>query len=157
VEARIPRDWPRRSSGFFGHWVLGILWSLGIWALGILTEVVMDTHLANRVVLVTGASGGIGGDVVRAFVREGARVVAHFGRQRGRAEALAAELGSNGWPLAADLTVEADVDRLFQEAEARLGPIEILVANAGSWPPDDIPLTRMTVAQWNGTLAANLT
>jgi 3-oxoacyl-[acyl-carrier protein] reductase len=59
--------------------------------------------------------------------------------------------------LAGDLSVEADVTRLFEQAESGLGPVEILVANAGFWPPDDTPLTRMSLAQWNDTLAANLT
>jgi 3-oxoacyl-[acyl-carrier protein] reductase len=117
----------------------------------------MDTGLGNRVVLVTGASGGIGGEVVRAFVREGCRVVAHYGRHRERAEALARELGPACTPLGADLTAEAEVERLFAAAEQARGPIEVLVANAGYWPPDDVPLERMGLDQWNRTLGANLT
>jgi 3-oxoacyl-[acyl-carrier protein] reductase len=49
------------------------------------------------------------------------------------------------------------VERLYAEIEANLGPVEILVANAGSWPPDDVPLHELTLKQWNETLAANLT
>ncbi|HZT80504.1 MAG TPA: SDR family NAD(P)-dependent oxidoreductase [Gemmataceae bacterium] len=105
----------------------------------------MDTGLHNRVVLVTGASGGIGGAVVPAFVREGARVVAHFGEHADRAAALHQELGAACVPLGADLTLEAEVERLFAEIEAGLGPVEVLVANAGCWPPDDTPLSRMTL------------
>src|SRR5947209_8618718 len=117
----------------------------------------MDANLSNRVVLVTGASGGIGNEVVRAFVREGARVVAHFSEHGDRAEKLAHELGASCVPLGADLTLEADVERLFAEIEAGLGPTEILVAAAGHWPEEDAPLTRMTLRQWNETLAVNLT
>src|SRR5262245_7290902 len=117
----------------------------------------MDSKLSNRVVLVTGASGGIGGEVVRAFVREGARVVAHFSEHGERASELARALGPACVPLGADLTLEADVDRLFSEIELGLGPVEILVANAGLWPPDDVPLHEMTLKQWDRTLAVNLT
>jgi 3-oxoacyl-[acyl-carrier protein] reductase len=117
----------------------------------------MDTGLTNRVVMVTGASGGIGGEVVRAFVREGARVAAHFGRQAEPAETLARDLGPSCLALGADLTMEAEVDRLFRETESRLGPVEILVANAGAWPADDVPLPEMTLSRWNQTLAVNLT
>src|SRR5882724_5117890 len=117
----------------------------------------MDANLSNRVVLVTGASGGIGNEVVRAFVREGARVVAHFSEHGDRAEKLAHELGAACVPFGADLTLEAEVERLFAEIEAGLGPVDVLVANAGLWPPDDVPLERMTLKQWETTLAANLT
>src|SRR5262249_52736583 len=72
----------------------------------------MDTDWAGRGVLVTGASGGIGGEVVRAFVREGARVVAHHATHPERALALAAELGPACIPLGADLTREDEVRRL---------------------------------------------
>jgi 3-oxoacyl-[acyl-carrier protein] reductase len=117
----------------------------------------MDTHLTNRVVLVTGASGGIGGDIVRAFVREGARVIAHFSEHGDRAAELARELGAPCVPLGADLTLEAEVERLFAEIEAGLGPVDVLIANAGLWPWDDTPLEQMTLKQWNSTLAVNLT
>src|SRR5262249_39686791 len=106
---------------------------------------------------VTGASGGIGGELVRAFVAEGARVVAHFGENGERARTLTAELGPSCVPLGADLTLEAEVERLFAEIETGLGPVEVLIANAGRWSPDDAPLERMSLKQWNDTLAANLT
>jgi 3-oxoacyl-[acyl-carrier protein] reductase len=118
---------------------------------------VVDARLTNRVVLVTGGSGGIGVVVVRAFVAEGARVVAHYGRNAGPAQELARALGAACVPLGADLTREAEVERLFAQAEAAMGPVEVLVANAGVWPPDDVPVVDMTLGQWESTLAVNLT
>jgi 3-oxoacyl-[acyl-carrier protein] reductase len=117
----------------------------------------MDTGLAHRLVLVTGASGGIGQQVARAFVREGARCILHFHEHGDEARALARELGPGCVPLGADLTNEGAVQRLFSEAEAAAGPVDILVANAGLWPPDDVPLAHMSLEQWNRTLAVNLT
>ena len=117
----------------------------------------MDSKLTHRVVLVTGASGGIGGELVRAFAAEGARTVAHYSEHAEPVEELARELGSGCVPIQADLTQEAEVRRLFAAVEANLGPVEILVANAGFWPPEEIPLEQMTLAQWDRTLAVNLT
>jgi 3-oxoacyl-[acyl-carrier protein] reductase len=116
----------------------------------------VDTQLSNKVVLVTGASGGIGGDLVRAFVTEGARVVAQFHEHPERAEALAHELGSSCVPFRADLTLEADVERLFDEILVGIGPVEILIANAGHWPPENTPLADLSLKRWNDTLAVNL-
>jgi 3-oxoacyl-[acyl-carrier protein] reductase len=117
----------------------------------------MDTALANRVVLVTGASGGIGQEVARAFISEGAKVVAHYGRHPEHARALTQELGPRCVALGADVTQESEVERLFSDTESALGPVEILIANAGYWPPNDCPIEKMTLTQWNETIAVDLT
>jgi 3-oxoacyl-[acyl-carrier protein] reductase len=117
----------------------------------------MDTGLTNRLVLLTGASGGIGQQVARVLINEGARCILHFRNHGEEARALARELGPGCLPLGADLTSETDVQRLFADAEAAMGPVEILVANAGIWPPEDMPLVHMSLEQWNRTLSVNLT
>jgi 3-oxoacyl-[acyl-carrier protein] reductase len=122
---------------------------------GKVVETRMDTGLANKVVLVTGASGGIGRTVVRAFAAEGARVIAHYRRSAAVAEGLAREL-AHCIALQADLAVEADVDRLFAAAEAKLGPVHVLIANAGFWPPDSTPIKDLSLARWHSTLDDNL-
>src|SRR5213592_594743 len=94
---------------------------------------VVDTGLAGKGVIVTGASGGIGSACARAFAAEGAAVALHYHRGRGRAEALAAELG-NATILNADLTVEADVAALFDAARESLGRVDVCAAVAGVWP-----------------------
>ena len=116
----------------------------------------METGLAGKGVVVTGASGGIGAACARAFAAEGARVLVHYHRGAGRARALAAELG--GAPIGqADLTNESEVDRLFHEARESLGAVEICAAVAGTWPRDDVPLWELTLERWQETLTQNLT
>src|SRR3954453_5313940 len=75
---------------------------------------VMDTGLAGKGVIVTGASGGIGGACARLFAAEGANVLVHYHQGRERAFALADEIGARTAQV--DLTSEADVDRLFTGA-----------------------------------------
>jgi 3-oxoacyl-[acyl-carrier protein] reductase len=107
-------------------------------------------------VVVTGASGGIGSACARAFAAEGARVLVHFNRGEARARAVAEELG--GAPVAqADLTVEADVDRLFDEARNALGRIDACVAVHGVWPRDDEPVWVLPLERWDETMRQNLT
>ena len=115
----------------------------------------MDTGLAGKGVLVTGGAGGIGSACVRAFAAEGARVAVHFNTSRARAEALAAELG--GVALQADLTEEAQADRLFAAARDALGRVDVCAAVAGVWPREDEPVWRLPVERWRATLDANLT
>jgi ribitol 2-dehydrogenase len=95
------------------------------------------TPIQGRTALVTGASSGIGRAAARMLAAEGARV-ALAGRSRERLEALAAELGHGHVVIAADLGQPGDVDRMVQEAEAALGPISILFANAGLYLPGDL-------------------
>ena len=108
----------------------------------------MDTGLSGKRVLVTGASGGIGGACARAFTAEAAEVVAHFHQGRERAEALGAAV-----VVGADLTREDEVDRLFAEA----GPLDICAAVAGVWPSEDQPVWELPLERWRATLDANLT
>jgi 3-oxoacyl-[acyl-carrier protein] reductase len=119
--------------------------------------IIMDAELKNRVVLITGASGGIGGEIVRAFHAEGARVVAHYGSQPRVAQELARELADNCTALGADLTNESEVASLFARATSLWGPVEILIANAGRWPPEELSVETMSLARWQSTLDANLT
>src|SRR5437773_986441 len=75
----------------------------------------------------------------RAFAAEGARVAVHYHRGRDRAESLADEIG--GAPiLNADLTIEDDVDRLFEAAREALGRVDVCAAVAGVWPSEDRPV-----------------
>lgn len=118
----------------------------------------MDARLKGKVVLITGASGGLGAEMTRAFAAEGARVVIHYHRGRENAESLRSELAAGEHLLAqADLTDEQAVSSMWQEVEQRLGPIEIVIANAGIWVPEAVPLHEMTLDQWNRTLAIDLT
>lgn len=104
----------------------------------------------------TGASGGIGAACARAFAAEGARVLVHYNRGEERARTLADELG--GAPVAqADLTVEADVDRLFDEARSSLGQIDVCAAVQGVWPREDRPVWELPLERWEETLRQNLT
>ena len=121
-----------------------------------LTSGAVETGLAGKGVLVTGASGGIGAACARAFAAEGARVVIHYNAGRDRAEALARELGGSP-TVQADLTVEGDVDRLFAEAAAALERIDVCAAVAGVWPRGDEPVWQLSLARWENTLRANLT
>jgi 3-oxoacyl-[acyl-carrier protein] reductase len=117
----------------------------------------MDTGLAGKGVVVTGASGGIGAACARAFAAEGAHVALHYHRRRDRAEALAREIGGHAPILNADLTVEEDADALFEAAHEALGRVDVCAAVAGVWPSEDRPVWALPLDRWRDTLDANLT
>ena len=99
----------------------------------------MDLGLKNRSVLITGGSKGIGLACARAFLDEGARV-AIASRDRGNLDRAGAQLGTVIL-IAADLTHSDEAKRMAREAEAALGPIDVLVNSAGAakrYPPDEL-------------------
>jgi 3-oxoacyl-[acyl-carrier protein] reductase len=90
--------------------------------------------LADKVAIVTGASKGIGAGIARAFAAEGAAVVVNYASSRDGADRVVDEITSNGGQAIAiqgDVSNAADVQRLFEETRERLGPVDVLVNNAG--------------------------
>ncbi|MDQ3032673.1 MAG: SDR family oxidoreductase [Myxococcota bacterium] len=93
-----------------------------------------ERRFEGRVALITGASSGIGRAACLRLAREGADVVVCYAGGRERAEKVAAEareLGVRAVIVQADVSQESDVLRLFEESERALGPIDVLVNNAG--------------------------
>lgn len=111
-------------------------------------------ELTNRAALVTGATGGIGGAIAKALHGQGA-TVAISGRNAGKLEELAAELGERVHVLPCDLADKAQVAQLVDQAIGVLGRIEILVNNAGL-TRDNLFMV-MKDEQWDDVLAVNLT
>lgn len=98
----------------------------------------MDTSLAGKVALVTGASSGIGRAMAVALGREGARL-ALAGRSAERLEAAAALAAApEAMTVAVDLTQPAEVERMVAEVTGRFGRIDVLLANAGIYVPGDV-------------------
>jgi NAD(P)-dependent dehydrogenase (short-subunit alcohol dehydrogenase family) len=110
--------------------------------------------LQNKVAFITGATGGIGAGIARAFAAEGAHLLI-TGRNADKLNALAQELGENVLALPADLTDEAQIIRLFQQLKERFGRLDLLVNNAGAFP--GAPLDELSLETWQQVIATNLT
>lgn len=109
--------------------------------------------LSGRTALVTGASGGIGAAIARAFRRQGAQVLATGTRQEAL-EALKTELGEGCHVALANLAEADAAERLVKAAEGAMGKLDILVNNAGR-TKDGLAL-RMSDADWSEILEVNL-
>lgn len=111
----------------------------------------------GKTVIVTGGGGGIGGATCRRFAREGAKV-AIFDMNLEAAERVAADIRASGGQAAAfacNITDRAQVDAAVAAAQTQLGPIAVLVNNAG-W---DVfkPFLKTVPAEWEKLIAINLT
>ncbi|OUT65484.1 MAG: 3-oxoacyl-ACP reductase [Planctomycetaceae bacterium TMED10] len=107
----------------------------------------MSFSLDGHVALVTGSSTGLGKITARNLATAGAKVAVNFANNRERAEESFAEFeqhGCEGMLVQADVTSEAEVDRMFNEIESNLGPVDIVVANA---TPDQ-PLLPIEEYDW---------
>jgi 3-oxoacyl-[acyl-carrier protein] reductase len=115
--------------------------------------------LTGKVALVTGSSRGIGAAIAKRFAREGASVVVH-GRDTAALSAVVGEIEKSGGKAVyatADVTRFAEIERMRGEVEKELGPIDILVANAGGSFTSPGPLEEITEEGWRAGIDGNLT
>lgn len=116
----------------------------------------MSNNIEGKVIVITGASSGLGLAAARLLCAQGARVV--LGARRiDRLQQLADELNAGGQRALAvetDVTVRADVERLVEMAVQTFGRIDVMVNNAGIMPQS--PLARLKVEEWDRTIDVNL-
>ena len=113
--------------------------------------------LKGRVALVTGGSRGIGREIAIALARAGADIAVNFLSREREANETRREivrLGRKAVVVQADVSLGADVKRMVEEVQERLGPIEILVNNAGITRPQ--ALERITERDWDAVVDMNL-
>ena len=116
----------------------------------------LQADLKDRHVVVTGAAGGIGTEIVKQFLNEGARVTASYHSKKRELERLVDDYQKHLVLCKADLTKEADVKNLFDYANSEYARIDILVSNAGIANPHS-SVQDMSLNQWNTTISTNLT
>jgi len=113
--------------------------------------------LSGKVALISGGSRGIGAATVRMFAAAGAKVAFSYRSARSQADALAKECGAAVChPIACDLNNPDAARSLVAETVKHFGKLEILVANHGVWPAEDVPIERMSDQQWRSTMSINL-
>jgi 3-oxoacyl-[acyl-carrier protein] reductase len=114
------------------------------------------TELDNRIVLITGAAGGIGSAVARTVIAGGGYALVHDINAEAIAR-LADELGERATPLTADLSDGASTAQLWEDALAVHGRIDVLVNNGGIYPPAPLESSLDSwLAVWDISLAVNL-
>jgi len=118
----------------------------------------MNITLENQVAVITGGSRGIGAATVKLFAEAGAKVVFSYRRAVRQARELVEALGAGGQALAvrADVSKMADARRLVATATQRFGRLDILVANAGIWNYQPLPIQQMAEKDWDEMMAVNL-
>ena len=116
------------------------------------------TRLDGQTALVTGASSGIGRASAMAMAEAGAAVVINYRGSPNDADAVVAEIektGGRAVAIQADVSKEDEVVAMFAEAEKQLGPLDIVMSNAGI--QKDAKIGEMTLDDWNAVISVNLT
>ncbi|MEK6800613.1 MAG: SDR family NAD(P)-dependent oxidoreductase, partial [Nanoarchaeota archaeon] len=111
----------------------------------------------DKVVLITGASRGIGRSTALLFAKEGAKVIVNYQKAEKEANEVVREIskiGSEAIVLKCDVSKEEEVKKMIFEGIKKFGRIDVLVNNAGI--VFDVPLFEKTLDQWTKTLGVNL-
>ncbi len=119
----------------------------------------MELELADKVVLITGASGGLGRELALAYGRQQACVVVHYRRHAEAAQVVAQSVeavGGEAVTLGADLADRASVEAMVNNVKKEWGGVDILVNSASAFE-GSVPLETMTAAQWGRMLDVMLT
>ena len=109
--------------------------------------------LTGKTALVTGATGGIGGQIAKDLAANGAEVII-TGRNETTLSKLANELGEKAKTIACDLSKQSEVETLIAKAEETAGKVDILINNAGL--TKDTLMMRMRPEDWDEVLNVNL-
>lgn len=115
--------------------------------------------LSGKVALVTGASRGIGASIARLFAQHGAKVAVH-GRDTAALAAVKDEIERSGEAsiqVVADVTKFAEIEAIRKQVERELGPIDVLVANAGGSFTMPGPIEEISEEGWHASVNGNLT
>jgi 3-oxoacyl-[acyl-carrier protein] reductase len=117
----------------------------------------ISLSLAGKVALISGGSRGIGAATVSMFAAAGAKVAFSYRSARAQAEALAKECSAEAcYGIASDLDNPEAGRALVAETVRHYGRLDILVANHGVWPVENVSIDRMPDEQWRSTLSINL-
>ena len=117
----------------------------------------MNLSLSGKVVLVTGGSRGIGAATVRLFAAADALVFFSYQKAKAQADSLVEELGGEKCAaVRCDLSGTDTAKELIEAAVRRFGRLDVLVANHGVWPAEDVPIEEMPDEQWRKTVSVNL-
>lgn len=118
----------------------------------------MQIELRRKVILFTGATGGIGEASVRFLARYGATIAVHYHRRTAAARRLARAVGNDSRAFKADLSRPHEAERLFRRVQSAYGRIHVLVNNAGIY--ESSPISKGLTSwlnDWDRTMKTNLT
>lgn len=114
--------------------------------------------LAGKAALITGGSRGIGAAAVKMFAEAGADVVFNYHKRKDSAREVEEDARRHGTRVEsfrANLSEMAPAKKLVEFARERLGRLDILVANAGVWNLEDLPIGKMSEREWDDMMATN--
>jgi NAD(P)-dependent dehydrogenase (short-subunit alcohol dehydrogenase family) len=113
----------------------------------------MNSRLKDKIAIVTGAGSGIGRACALALIREGAQVVL-VGRRKDRVEEAAREADGSALAVAADVSKQAEIERVIERTVSAFGAVNVLVNNAGVLHPGTAE--QITEEQWDETFNINV-
>jgi 3-oxoacyl-[acyl-carrier protein] reductase len=119
----------------------------------------MEINLENQVAVITGGSRGIGAATVKLFGQAGAKVVFSYRKAAQAARDVVRNCQASAGSVTAvraDVSKMKDSGKLIETTILEHGRLDILVANAGIWNADDLPIDRMSEKEWDEMMAINL-